>query len=70
MYYRMEDWNGQPHFANEDRSRHLFHLDSSAGYWQLDNREQDGTLDYYDGGYGSGGDDYFADLLGTRSWSS
>jgi len=37
----------------------LFHLDAGSGYWQMDYREQDGTLDYYDGGYLAGGDDYF-----------
>ena len=70
IYYRLEDWNGHAHFALADRSAHLFHLDSGAGYWQLDWREQDGTQDLYDGGYGSGGDDHLAELVGTRSWSS
>jgi len=64
IYYRVEDWNGFPHFAKEDRSAHLFHLESGGGYWQLDYREQDGTRDYYDGGYNSGGEDYMTDLIG------
>jgi len=35
----MEDWNEFAHFAKEDRTAHLFHLDSGAGWWQLDYRE-------------------------------
>lgn len=31
---------------------HLYWLESGdAGWWQFDNREQDGTNDWYDGGY-------------------
>ena len=61
LYIRAEDWNGNPHFAKEDRSAHLFHLN---GYWQMDHREQDGTRDYYDGGYMQAGDEYETDLIG------
>jgi len=50
-YYVVEDWSESPHFAKGDRSAHLFHLGGGSGYWQLDYREQDGTRDYYDGGW-------------------
>jgi len=50
LYCREEDWNNLPHFENEN-GRHLYYYDSSYDYWQLDYREQDGTYDYYDGGY-------------------
>ena len=61
LYIRAEDWGGFPHFAKEDRSAHLFHL---SGFWQMDYREQDGTRDYYDGGYMRAGDEYETDLIG------
>ena len=68
-YLRAEDdWGGNAHFAKADRSAHLYYLDSGSGYWQLDYREQDGTSDYYDGGYSSAGPQ-LTHLNGTVDWS-
>lgn len=47
-YYEAEDWNGYSHWESAEGA-HLYYLDT--GYWQFDNRVQDGTQDYYDGGY-------------------
>lgn len=45
------EWSGAPHMMN-DNGAHLYWLDGEGyGYWQLDNREQDGTNDWFDGGY-------------------
>ena len=44
LYVRGDDWNGYPHFVMGDK--HLFYFPDpydETGYWQLDNREQDGT---------------------------
>lgn len=52
-YGPSDDWNGYPHFENEN-GMHLYFLDTDEnpdGYWQFDSREQDGTNDWYDGGY-------------------
>lgn len=42
-YLRGDDWAGFAHFAKTDGSAHIYYLDSGAGYWQFDYREQDGT---------------------------
>ena len=35
-----------------ENGAHLYWLDQGdSGFWQFDYRYQDGTLDYYDGGY-------------------
>lgn len=68
VYLRAEDWNGFAHFAKADRSAHLYYLDSGSGYWQLDYREQDGTADYYDGGYSSAGPQ-LSYISGSVEWS-
>jgi len=50
-YYQDEDWNGYPHFT-DGMGAHLYWFESgSGGWWQFDNREQDGTNDWYEGGY-------------------
>lgn len=67
-YLRDEDWSGFAHFAKADRSAHLYYLDSGSGYWQLDYREQDGTADYYDGGYSSA-QPHLDHLSGDVEWS-
>lgn len=52
VYFQAEDWQGNPHYATEDRSAHLFYSEwGSDGFWQLDYREQDGSEDFYDGGF-------------------
>lgn len=52
-YYYVDMWNGYPHLS-DGMGAHLYYLNTDSnpdGYWQLDNREQDGTNDWYDGGY-------------------
>ena len=49
VYHRAEDWQGYPHFANENGNAHLYYR--SECYWQLDDRVQDGSRDFYNGGY-------------------
>ena len=48
VYYRAEDWGGYPHFEHENGGAHLYHI---GCYWQLDDRDQDGTNDYWRGGF-------------------
>ena len=71
LYCREEDWNGHPHFESQN-GMHLFYYDTGwdyGEYWQLDDRDQDGTSDYYNGGYyPSSTDDYIA--LEAASWDS
>lgn len=69
VYLRSDDWNGYAHFERPDGSAHLYWLDSGSGYWQFDYREQDGTQDYYDGGYLSSGPQLDA-ILGDVDFSS
>ena len=48
---------------------HLYYRES--GFWQLDYREQDGTTDWYDGGYKAyATGDLWADLGGRVEWST
>ena len=50
-YYQDGEWNGYPHFT-DGMGAHLYWYESGdGGWWQFDNREQDGTNDWYDGGY-------------------
>ena len=52
-YFAGEEWGGRPHFVNEQGS-HFYYIDvddDGSGYWQLDDRDQDGTNDWYSGGY-------------------
>ena len=50
-YYEMGYWAGYPHLEN-DNGAHLYFYDSNGmGYWQLDDREQDGMNDWANGGY-------------------
>ena len=50
-YKPAEAWSGMPHLTNENGA-HLYWANGDGfGYWQLDNNEQDGTLDLYDGGF-------------------
>jgi len=57
IYYQAEDWNSLPHYTKSDRSAHWYYYingemdDGYVNFWQLDSREQDGTNDWYDGGY-------------------
>jgi len=74
VYWQTDDWGGYPHFVKESGDAHLFHLDSGSGYWQLDFRNQEATgwgelLDYYDGGYTSGGWNAREVLDGDVAWS-
>ena len=70
VYWQTEDWGGFPHFTKEDGTAHLYHFDSGYGYWQLDYRTQDGSNDWYDGGYASGDWDYTESLNGGIRWSA
>jgi len=50
-YYQDGVWNGYPHYT-DGMGAHLYWLESGeGGWWQFDNRDQDGTNDWYDGGY-------------------
>ena len=53
-YYNDGTWNGYPHFTDGMGAHLYFHESWSgtgSGWWQFDNRVQDGTNDYFDGGY-------------------
>lgn len=53
-YMATEPWNGLPHYCKEDYSAHFYYYssgaDGDAGYWCLDNRPQDGSDFFHDGG--------------------
>lgn len=50
FYQDGPEWAG-PHLMNSNGA-HLYWLDlGDSGYWQFDYHHQDGTIDYYDGGY-------------------
>ena len=52
-YFASEEWGGRPHFMNE-QGMHFYYIDiddDGSGHWQLDDRDQDGTHDWYNGGY-------------------
>ena len=53
FYYQDGTWNGYPMFT-DGMDAYLYFFDpdmDGSGFWQFDNRAQDGTNDWYDGGY-------------------
>jgi len=73
VYYQAEDWNGNSHFAKEDRSAHLYFYEwvHPDGFWQLDFNEQDSSgeiADLYHGGY-TYAEPYIEELEGVVEWT-
>ena len=74
-YYRQDvDWNGLPHLVN-DKGAHLFYFNEGAGnrvggYWQLDNRDQDGLSDVFNGGYFQCDADYPEESAADGVWEA
>lgn len=50
-YFQDGEWNGFPHFTDGMGAHLYWKTNGESGWWQFDNREQDGTNDWYDGGY-------------------
>jgi len=69
VYYRAEDWGGDPHFEHANGGAHLYHIGS---YWQLDDRDQDGGRDWFRGGYYTNPDGAWTTNLDREqvAWSS
>ena len=62
FYWEDGEWNGYPHLVN-DNGMHMYFYPGEAdggatGYWQLDDRTQNGTMDWYNGGYHYCADQY------------
>jgi len=71
QYVRANDWYDHPHFVMNDK--HLFFLPneySGAGYWQLDDSDQEliGFSDLYNGGYTYWVDGELSELNECYDW--